>query len=146
MQGLILSGILLYDAWPPFLLPRQVSWHCYLLLSCIWLWPERRRGGTPVLRPLVHSSPWAVPDSWTDSCCPQTHTPGVSPALKPSWQEPPLVPLKDSVQWTSITVRLLQWKGGQGVKGINKNKKKHKMYNNRRKSTHTHTHTHNRKS
>lgn len=119
-----------------FCCPRRTP----LVAICSWAASgcEKKARHTCTFPP-VHSSPWAGPDSWVHSCSTRSHTWGlvkwqvrIKPALKPSWQKNPPVPLKDSVQWTSITLELLQWKGIGGGGWRKKRKEEHKMYNNRK--------------
>lgn len=111
-----------------FCCPRRTP----LVAICSWAASgcEKKARHTCTFPP-VHSSPWAGPDSWVHSCSTRSHTWGlvkwqvrIKPALKPSWQKNPPVPLKDSVQWTSITLELLQWKGIGGGGGGGKKEKK----------------------
>lgn len=119
MQGLTVSGILLNGAWPCILLPREVS--LPFGATCSWAvagWRQKRKH-TCIFLSSTAARVWP-PDSCDLSCSPLPHTWGcanVTGENKPhsrakllqSPTSPRRVSFKGSAQWTSVTLKQLQW-------------------------------------
>lgn len=94
-RTLTLSGILLYCNWPLALLPMEVTAHCYLLLSCAWLW--LKEAAHLCLRQ-VRSSLWAG------------HTAAHLGPLEVTGENNTPVFHKDLVQWNYTKASVARWK------------------------------------